>query len=122
MSDDAEKELTPEPIMTKPGRYLKWMVAFLVISGAVAVVLFSGLQSAFLANPGLNGLIVGVFIIGVIIVFRQVIRLSSERFWASSLRSNGSRPRTARTRASPCADRRSCCLRWPPCWARSAAR
>ena len=32
MSDDAEKELTPEPIMTKPGRYLKWMVAFLVIS------------------------------------------------------------------------------------------
>ena len=81
MSDDAEKELTPEPIMTKPGRYLKWMVAFLVISGAVAVVLFSGLQSAFLANPGLNGLIVGVFIIGVVIVFRQVIRLEPEVKW-----------------------------------------
>jgi len=85
MSDEADaKELTSEPIMTKPGRYLKWMVAFLVISGAVAVVLFSGLQSAFLANPGLNGLIVGVFFIGVVIVFRQVIRLEPEVKWIES--------------------------------------
>ena len=79
--DDAPEVAAPEPIMTRPRRYLKWMVAFLVIAAAVTVVLFSSLQNAFLANPGLNGLIVGVFIVGVIIVFRQVIRLEPEVKW-----------------------------------------
>jgi hypothetical protein len=84
MSDktaEATEFAPPEPIMTRPRRYLKWMAAFLVVAAAVAVVLFSGLQSAFLANPGLNGLIVGVFIIGVVIVFRQVLRLEPEVRW-----------------------------------------
>ncbi len=86
MSDTAKTaELAPpEPIMTRPRRYLKWMVGFLVISAAVAVVLFSGLQSAFMANPGLNGLIFGVFVIGVVMVFRQVIRLEPEVKWIES--------------------------------------
>jgi len=85
MRDDDAKELpASEPIMTRPGRYLKWMTAFLVIAAAVAVVLFSGLQNAFLANPGLNGLIVGVFLVGVVIVFRQVIRLEPEVKWIES--------------------------------------
>ena len=84
MSDttaDTAEFAPPEPIMTRPRRYLKWMAGFLVIAAAVAVVLFNGLQSAFMANPGLNGLIVGVFIVGVIIVFRQVMRLEPEVKW-----------------------------------------
>jgi len=86
MSENADAaEFAPsEPIMTKPGRYLKWMTGFLVIAAAVAVALFGGLQSAFLANPGLNGLIVGVFVVGVVIVFRQVIRLEPEVKWIES--------------------------------------
>ena len=79
--NDAPELPASEPIMTRPGRYLKWMTAFLVIAAGVAVVLFSSLQNAFLANPGLNGLIVGVFLVGVVIVFRQVIRLEPEVKW-----------------------------------------
>ena len=57
------------------------MAGFLIIAAGVAVLLFNGLQSAFLANPALNGLIAGVFVVGVIIVFRQVMRLEPEVKW-----------------------------------------
>jgi hypothetical protein len=67
--------------MTRPRRYLLRMILFLTAVGAVLVVLLPGLQQAFLTNVGLNGLIVGVFILGVLYNFRQVLRLNPEVRW-----------------------------------------
>ena len=43
------------------------------------------LQLAFSANPGLNGLILGVLAIGSLFTFRQVFRLFREIDWVNSL-------------------------------------
>ena len=42
--------------------------------------------AAFFANPGLNALIGGVLLIGIILSFRQVIRLYPEVSWVNSFR------------------------------------
>src|SRR5690606_11980688 len=41
---------------------------------------------AFRTNPGLNGLIVGVLLVGILLVFGQVIRLFREVRWVNSFR------------------------------------
>ena len=38
-------------------------------------MLYRQIWVAFLANPGLNALIIGVLLIGILLSFRQVIRL-----------------------------------------------
>ncbi|MGH1569734.1 flagellar motor protein MotA [Methylobacterium sp. P31] len=54
------------------------MVIFLILVGFLAFILFKQITPAFLANPGLNGLILGVLLIAVLIAFGQVIRLFRE--------------------------------------------
>jgi hypothetical protein len=51
------------------------MMIFLILSGFIAAILYRQIQTAFLANPGLNGLIVGVLAVGVLLVFTHVLRL-----------------------------------------------
>lgn len=68
--------------------FLLRMIIFLLIVIAVCAVLYSTLSDAFLANPALNGLILGVLIIGIIFSFRQVIRLAPEVAWLTSARIN----------------------------------
>ena len=41
---------------------------------------------AFMANPGLNALIIGVLLIGIVLSFRQVIRLFPEIAWVNGFR------------------------------------
>lgn len=72
--------------MTRPNRFLLRMALFLAVVAAVAAVLAPGLSAAFLANPGLNGLIVGVFLIGIVLNFRQVLMLKPEVEWLESWR------------------------------------
>lgn len=67
--------------MTRPTRYLIRMVLFLVAVVAASFVLFDQLQEAFSANPALNGLILGVLLIGIANNFRQVLLLSPEVAW-----------------------------------------
>jgi hypothetical protein len=50
------------------------------------VVLYKQIWVAFLANPGLNALIVGVLLIGIALSFRQVIRLYPEVNWVNGFR------------------------------------
>jgi hypothetical protein len=61
------------------------MTSFLILVGFVAMVLYKSIALAFSANPGLNGLIVGVLLIGSIFAFRQVFRLFREIRWVNSL-------------------------------------
>ncbi|MBE7200847.1 MAG: MotA/TolQ/ExbB proton channel family protein [Parafilimonas terrae] len=70
-------ENNTEPL-AKPGIYLGRMVVFLILVGFLAFILFKQITPAFLANPGLNGLILGVLLIAVVIAFGQVIRLFRE--------------------------------------------
>lgn len=78
--DDSIQRLSP------PRIYLVRMVIFLILTGFVAAILYPQVQKAFLANPGLNGLIVGVLCAGLIYAFRQVLRLFPEVNWVNSFR------------------------------------
>lgn len=72
--------------MSRPNRYLLRMAVFLAAVAAVGGVLAPGLLHAFLANPGLNGLIVGVFLVGIVMTFRQVLMLKPEVEWLETWR------------------------------------
>lgn len=74
--------------MTDPHRYLLRMLVFLAVVGAVGALLFPGLEAAFRVNPPLNGLILGVFILGVLYALRQVTRLTPEVAWIQHYRAD----------------------------------
>src|SRR5438045_6995392 len=78
-----EIELTK---LSSPRIFLVRMVVFLVLCALVMVVLYKQIVVAFFANPGLNALIGGVLLIGIILSFRQVIRLYPEVAWVNSFR------------------------------------
>ena len=72
--------------MSRPNRYLAWMVVCLVAVAILAVVLYPPLSTAFLVNPGLNGGILAVLLIGIVYIFWQVGRLFREIDWLESYR------------------------------------
>jgi hypothetical protein len=72
--------------MTEPRRYLLRMIAFVVVVLAVVTFLLADLASAFRSNTGLNGLIVGVTLLGVGYAFRQVLLLTREVRWIEDFR------------------------------------
>jgi hypothetical protein len=72
--------------LSSPRIFLIRMVVFLVLCGLVAVVLYRQIWNAFLANPGLNALIIGVLAIGIAMAFRQVVRLFPEVNWVNGFR------------------------------------
>jgi hypothetical protein len=64
------------------------MIVFLVLTVAVVVVLLEQLMGAFSANPPLNGLILGVLVLGIAYSFRQVLGLRPEVRWIETFRAN----------------------------------
>jgi hypothetical protein len=72
--------------LSSPRIFLIRMLVFLILCALVAVVLYKQIWTAFLANPGLNALIIGVLIIGIALAFRQVIRLFPEIEWVNGFR------------------------------------
>ncbi len=72
--------------LTSPRIFLVRMLVFLILCALIAFVLQRQIITAFMANPWLNGLIVGVLGIGIILAFHQVIRLFPEVFWVNSFR------------------------------------
>src|SRR5437764_12463788 len=72
--------------LSSPRIFLVRMVVFLVLCALIVIVLYKQIWTAFLANPGLNALIIGVLIIGIALSFRQVIRLFPEVNWVNSFR------------------------------------
>lgn len=71
--------------MSAPRIYLIRMGVFLVLAGFLAFILFEPIWGAFLANPGLNGIIIGVLFIGIVLALRQVARLFRESRWVNSV-------------------------------------
>lgn len=72
--------------MSTPKRFLTRMALFLVAVLVAVGLLFPALQTAFLAAPILNGMIIAVLLIGVVYTFRQVLMLGPEAAWIDSFR------------------------------------
>lgn len=71
---------------SRPRRFLTRMVIFLMVAVLVAGILHQPLLDAFMANPGLNGLILGVLVLGILYNFRQVLMLRPDQRWIESVR------------------------------------
>src|SRR3954471_13067723 len=78
-----EIELTK---LSSPRIFLVRMLVFLVLCALILVVLYKQIIVAFFANPGLNALIGLVLLIGIVLSFRQVIRLYPEVAWVNNFR------------------------------------
>lgn len=67
-------------------RFLLRMAAFLVVVLVLAVALGRALVTAFLGNPAVNGVILGILLAGIIYIFRQVLLLDPEMEWIEDFR------------------------------------
>ncbi|CCV10952.1 MotA/TolQ/ExbB proton channel family protein [Mesorhizobium sp. STM 4661] len=72
--------------LSSPQVFLLTMVIFLVIVAFIAAILTRQISTAFVTNPGLNGLIIGVLAVGILLAFAQVGRLFREVRWVNSFR------------------------------------
>ena len=72
--------------MTRPHTYLLRMLLFLAAVGSVCALLSEPLNRFFSSNLLLNGLIIGVLVLGIIYNFRQVLRLYPEVGWIDDFR------------------------------------
>lgn len=72
--------------LSSPRVYLLAMVIFIAIVGFLILILSGSIIQAFMTNPGLNGLILGVLAVGILLAFQQVIRLMPEVAWVNSFR------------------------------------
>src|SRR5471030_1985056 len=79
------KELDPLKL-SSPSIFLFRMMVFVVLGGLVAFLLHKQIETAFMANPGLNAMIIGVLLLGIVLEVRQVLRLYPEIAWVNNFR------------------------------------
>lgn len=72
--------------MTRPQRFLTRMILFLVAMVGIIAILYPMIREAFLINPYLNGMIIGVLFMGITYIFRQVLMLYPEVSWIENYR------------------------------------
>ena len=75
--------------LSSPMPFFTTMIIFLIIVGFLAAILYRQAHAAFMTNPGLNGLILGVLVVGIILVFNHVLALRPEVRWFNSFRAAG---------------------------------
>jgi hypothetical protein len=79
------KDLDPLKL-SSPRIFLIRMLVFLILCALVAVVIYRQIITAFMANAPLNALIVFVLLVGIVLSFRQVLRLYPEIAWVNGFR------------------------------------
>ena len=72
--------------LSNPQVFLLRMGIFLVLSALVAAIIAPQLKRAFMANPGLNAVILLVLGLGIVLALRQVLRLFPEIGWVNGFR------------------------------------
>lgn len=72
--------------LSSPRVHLLTMLIFLILVGFLAVILYRQIAAAFVTNPGLNGLIIGVLLVGILLALVQVFGLMREVAWVNSFR------------------------------------
>ncbi|HWB52527.1 MAG TPA: flagellar motor protein MotA [Stellaceae bacterium] len=88
--------------MNRSSRFLIRMAVFVAVVAALAAVLFRPLSTAFMGNPGVNGVILGILICGIVYIFRQVLMLNPEIAWIEDFRERlANRDLTAPTGPAP---------------------
>ena len=73
-------------MLSSPRIFLVRMVIFLIIAAFVPLVLYRQVVDAFMSNPGLNALILGVLVVGIAMAVRNVVGLIPEVRWVNSFR------------------------------------
>src|SRR5437868_2952726 len=71
--------------LKSPSVYLLKIVVFLLVVVMVAAILWQELVRFYLANPFINSLIIVVAITGIVLSFRQIMRLFPEIKWVNSM-------------------------------------
>lgn len=79
-------EPTATTSLDPPRVYLVHMMVFTLAVTILVLVLLPGLQRAFMANAGLNAVIVGALLLGMFHSYRMVWRLFPEVRWINSFR------------------------------------
>src|SRR5436190_12140255 len=79
-------EATQQTVLDLPKVYLVRMMVFTLLVAILAAILAPQIQRAFMANMGLNGLIIAVLLFGVLYCFRLVARLWPEINWINRFR------------------------------------
>lgn len=95
-------------VLSRPTPYVVRMGLFLVAMVGAAGFLLQAEERFFLANPALNGLILGALAIGIVYIFRQVLILWPELEWIDAFRSGratSARPRLLAPMAHMLGDR-----------------
>ena len=88
--------------MNRSDRFLIRMAVFVVLVAALAAALFRPLSTAFMGNPGINGVILGILLCGIVYIFRQVLLLNPEIAWIEDFRERlANRDLTATTGRAP---------------------
>ena len=72
--------------MNRSGRFLVRMAVFVLLVCGLAGALFRPLSTAFMGNPGINGVILGILLCGIVYIFRQVLMLNPETAWIEDFR------------------------------------
>jgi hypothetical protein len=72
--------------ISRSHRFLVRMALFLVLVAALAGGLFGPLSIAFMGNPAVNGVILGLLLAGIVYIFRQVLSLGPESEWIENFR------------------------------------
>lgn len=67
--------------MTNPHSYLARMITVLLIIAVIVGLLYEPILFAFMGNPLLNGVIIGMAFVGIGYIMRQVLRLAPEVRW-----------------------------------------
>jgi len=74
--------------MTSPQRFIVRMILFLVLAMIAVGTAWEIVLRIFLHNAVLNGLILGVLIVGIVYVFRRVLSLKPEIRWIEAFRTS----------------------------------
>ncbi|MCO6179936.1 flagellar motor protein MotA [Ciceribacter sp. RN22] len=82
--------------LSSPMPFFTTMLIFLIIVGFITAILYRQAHAAFVTNPGLNGLILGVLAVGIILVFNHVLALRPEVRWFNSFLAAGSADKVGR--------------------------
>jgi hypothetical protein len=74
------------PAMTNPQRFINRMILFLLLAALAVAGAYEIVFRIFLYNPLLNGLILGVLLVGIIYIVRRVLGLKPEIRWIEAFR------------------------------------
>jgi hypothetical protein len=85
----ARAEISHGTQFSQPIRQIVQMLVVLGLVGAGVWLIYPSVAPVFAANPWLNGVIIGVFLLGVIACFAQVLQLSGAVGWIERFAEGG---------------------------------